>query len=677
MTTFEILKLAGWPTNFVVLDFETYYDDEYTLSKMSHWEYITDKRFEVTGCGFKFNPDGESFFVWPDHLYQYFSDLQECYGHELQDITVVIQNAQFDALLLLQHFGIAAKHVIDVKHLDAHFDSRRSHRLKDMAARNKLQPKGETIQFKGVHLTDMTAEQREAMVEYCKNDCDLEYALFEKLLPYLSDPATELNHAMHTTNLYTKPRLSFDFDLADELTASMTKHIDEACESVGMTKNDISGNLSFVKALQAVLPTDEVVPTKAHKRPGKKMTALLGQSGIGPALAKTDDGCLMLLAHSKKEVSQLMQARQAVKSWPLHLKRIASMQRIAKAAGGRMPVPLSYYGCHTGRPSGGGGINLLNLGGSGRAGMGTHPLIQKMRHLLTANAGILVISDAAQIEARILAWIAGQEDLVQAFAEDRDVYSEFGSKLFAAMLRKPEDTDPPPIYKMLSIRRGFSKDTVLGAGYGMGVNRFYNNCLMNPGLRPLFDSGQYDRAFVERLIKGYRTTYYRIPEFWKTVEQCFRIVVKYPHEVRRYAVPGSKLGENDLLTFWNNNGTVNIQLPSGRILYYPHAAVKRKVNDYDYDNQLKYHHGPLWGGSITENLIQSIARDLLVYWINLCEEAGLPVVLHVYDEIIAMSSVSFADENLKILMDIMSKGPAWADGLPLAAEGIVSKTYKK
>ena len=286
----------------------------------------------------------------------------------------------------------------------------------------------------------------------------------------------------------------------------------------------------------------------------------------------------------------------------------------------------------------------------------------------------LIIVDSAQIEARILAWIAGQQDMLKAFAENRDIYSEFGSRLFAARLRKPQESDPPALYSLYSIRRGFSKDTVLGAGYGMGANKFYQNCLENPGLRPMFDSGQYDFDFVKRLIRTYRLTYYKIPAFWKMCEKCFRLVVKYPHEVMRYAPEGSKVGPGDLLTFWNNAGTVNVQLPSGRILYYPHAAIKK--GKYS-SGELKYHHGPLWGGSLTENIVQAIARDLLVYWILECEKKHLPVALHIHDEIIAVSSALHAKKNLQVLMDIVSAGPDWADGLPLAAEGEISETYKK
>ncbi len=286
----------------------------------------------------------------------------------------------------------------------------------------------------------------------------------------------------------------------------------------------------------------------------------------------------------------------------------------------------------------------------------------------------LIIVDAAQIEARILAWLAGQQDMLDAFAAGRDLYSEFGTVLFAARLRGPEESDPPAIRSLFSIRRGFAKDTILGAGYGMGDALFYQRCLENPGLRPMFDSGQYDRAFVKKLIKGYRTTYPRIPAFWKSVEKCFRLVTKYPHEVQRYAPEGRKVCRGDLLRFLNDGVTVNVQLPSGRVLYYPHASIKC----VGMSSQLKYQHGKLWGGSLTENLCQSIARDLLVHWIFECEKAGLPVVLHIYDEILAVSSAYYAEENLQRMVDIVCAGPDWAEGLPLGvSDSKISDTYKK
>jgi DNA polymerase len=270
----------------------------------------------------------------------------------------------------------------------------------------------------------------------------------------------------------------------------------------------------------------------------------------------------------------------------------------------------------------------------------------------------------------VLAWLAGQADLVQGFADNRDVYSEFATKLFRARVRKPRETDPLPIKKLLSLRRGFGKDTILGCGYGMGGLKFYQNCRANPDLRPLFDSGQYDFGFVSGLIKLYRYMYGSIPKFWQRIEKMFRIVAQFPHEVFMFDTPMGTM-TRATLGLWNDRGTVNVQLPSGRVLYYPHAAISKG------SNRLHYQHGDLWGGSICENLVSAIARDLLAYWILECEKAGHAVVLHVHDEIVATSADIQAEENLASMMQIMRSGPSWAEGIPLAAEGCISKTYKK
>lgn len=234
MTTAQILEIAGYPTDFVIIDFETYFSKEYSLSKMNTWAYITDERFETIGCGFRFSNDAfqDSIFIWGRVVKQKLDQIQNLYGLCFENITVVMQNAQFDALILQKKYGVSPKHIIDIKHLDSHFDSRRPHRLKDMAKRHKLQDKGDTSQFLGVHLADMTDEQRAAMEEYCKNDVELEYALFEILLPYLSNQEIELAIARHTLDLYLKPKLKFDFKLADELAADMTEYIAKTCEKV-------------------------------------------------------------------------------------------------------------------------------------------------------------------------------------------------------------------------------------------------------------------------------------------------------------------------------------------------------------------------------------------------------------------------------------------------------------
>jgi DNA polymerase len=145
--------------------------------------------------------------------------------------------------------------------------------------------------------------------------------------------------------------------------------------------------------------------------------------------------------------------------------------------------------------------------------------------------------------------------------------------------------------------------------------------------------------------------------------------VKYPDEI--YPEPKSKDYKRFLFTFWNEYGTINVQLPSGRILKYPHARIRKG------DNSLVWEHGHLWGGSITENLDQAVARDILAEAILRIEDAGIPIVLHAHDEIVGLVPEENAEQSLQKAIELMRTVPSWAIGLPIAAEGKIVKRYEK
>jgi len=282
-----------------------------------------------------------------------------------------------------------------------------------------------------------------------------------------------------------------------------------------------------------------------------------------------------------------------------------------------------------------------------------------------------IIVDSAQVEARVLAWLAGQDDLVQGFANNEDIYSEFATGLFGIMVRKPRKSDPKVLHDYYEIKRGFGKDAILGCGFGMGANKFYSRCLENDSLRPLFDSGTYDFNFINKLIKTYRGKYTRITDFWTRVEKAFRWVIKYPHET--ITVPSDiEWAQNDCpqLTFYTEDGAVMIRLPSSRCLRYRHPGI-------DLKRQIRYRWGPLWGGSITENIVQSVARDLLGYWILKCEKAGLHIVLHVHDETVGLVEEEVAEESFNKMVSIVCSGPTWSEGLPLGYDGFIKDSYAK
>jgi DNA polymerase len=512
-------------------------------------------------------------------------------------------------------------------------------------------------------------------------------------MPIVKNPKLELWLAAHTLRLFTRPTAHFDFDLASRIRADMQEEIDRAIadiapwimEQLGFTEEDIaeatelgvvgeivqeelSKNLRFCKYL---LDLGVDIPTKPGK-PSKNMIPMTGE-GMIPALAKDDEGTKLLIGHEDDTVRQLMQGRLAVKSWPNWIGRIDKLEAQARASRGLVRVPLKYYGAHTGRFSGEEKVNLGNLGGSGR-GKEISKLIGEIRHTICAPPGCLfILVDSAQIEARKLAWLAGQLDLLDEFRNDGDPYSTLASQLFGCRVWKWRDDDVeeyPGQKKKITIYRGFGKDAILGCGYGMGASTFYDRCYANDELRPHFDSGEFDVRFIQNLIDTYRTTYPKIPEYWRRVERAWWLATKYkePQDV------------DGRVHFWHKDGTTFMRLPSGRIMRYFDAKVNAK-NELRSSTCKTQNNpaGKLWGGTITENIDQAASRDALVFWIQEVEKAGVHVVHHVYDEIIAVAPECDAESVMNTMMDIMETKPDWAEGVPYKAkgEGKISPYYVK
>jgi len=690
---FSNLQQANWPTEILLLDFETFFSKDYHLGNdktaISIPEYVADPRFEFTGLGFQvFNHplyySGPTFIPGPSVEWA-IERLQKHFGKALHNCTVVAKNNKFDMLILAEKFGIYPAYPLDIEDLSRYLDSRMKHDLGSLAKLFKLPNKGDTGQFKGQHwvaswltsgnkvpdrrlcsgdsrppdkpLKDM---DHAVMKEYCLNDIRLEAALLKKLLPIIDNPEFEFTLMRHTLNLFLKPKLKLDYELAEQLANDMELEVDRTVESVKKYWPPNTGEAEVSR----VLRTRKEFPAMLQRLLGDEPLPMKqGKKEMIPALAKTDEACQALLVHKKENIRDLVAAKLGMTTWPKHAKRVRKMIIQTQCSGDMLRVPLKYYGCHTGRWSGSGGINLHNLGGKGR-GKPIHLLIAKVRNCLLAPPGyILSITDSRQIEARVLAWIAECDKLVKGFANKEDIYSEFATGLFGHRVWNPsEKEEKTPESKLAGIERGFGKDGILGCGYGLGSNTFYQRCRENDSLRPMFDSGKYDWDFINKLIKTYRKTYSEIPKFWTNIEKAFRWVTKYPDQKAEVFKGKIKV--------WMQHGTLCCRLPSDRVLYYRHMSVNTK-------GDLKYLHGHLWGGSITENVVQAISRDLLGYWVLEFEKTGIPIVLTSHDEAVGCVLKSGAEDKLEQMLDIMRVGPAWAEGLPLDAEGYLSGFYKK
>lgn len=648
----KILNEAKYPTDVVVLDFESFFDVDYTLRKISTIEYVQDQRFEELGVacllmGGKY-PDAKPICnFWFDSAY-HLRWLQDKYGRHLENCTVVAHNARFDVSILTYRHNIRPPFIVDTLGLARHVAARKKNHVKHLCERYDLIGKGDTKQFRGLHLDTMTAAQKKNLAAYAENDARREWELFQILLPLLTRPAVELQLTQHTLTMFTRPLLTFDFGKAEEIVVEMREEESKVVNTAGFTRAEVSGTNSFERILREVLG-DEAPPMKRGK---KKMLV---------AVAKTDPGYEYLLNHEKPEVKALMEAKVAIKTWPKNVKRVHRMVAQAKACGGFLPVPLKYYGAHTGRWSGDEKINLQNL-----TARSPHACINAMRGLLTAPPGhVLVITDAAQIEARNLAWQANQDDLVAAFVEGRQIYCEFASEVMGTYIRKPYTWDPPTVVKYLKHYRMFGKVGILGCGYGMGVDR----CLAYAHDVYHID---IDRAMAKKIVSHYRNKYKKICQLWTEVEKAFKYVVRYPSESCAVE-PGLK--------FSNNDGTVLISLPSGRSLYYHEPYITKDERGRDQlcmpDERKIGAEIWMWGGYLVENIIQATSRDILAEAILTLESIGYPVALTAHDEVVTVVPETQGKAALAASIRILSQTPIWMAGCPLDAEGQIVDRYCK
>jgi len=641
----EILEGIGWPTNVLVVDFETYFDKEYCLPVLSNIEYIKSPKFEFLGLGCKWLSGQDSFFITGPNVKNYITTLQGLRGKQLEQVTLVMANSKFDSSILKHHCRIIPPYIIDIQDLARTQDARERTAVEYLAKLHKVGKKGPQLKaLSGKHLYDLTGEEIDGLTTYTKNDAKLEGDLFKILLPRVSRPEVEIPFARHTLKMYLEPRITIDVPRAITLADKMEQIKTECIEATGYTQKEISGNISFKELLLATLPDGEKPPMK------------MGKKGPLLAIAKADPQRDRLLYHLNDDVRLLMEARVAVKSWPLHIKRIHRIIAQAKANSKLLGVPLKYHGAHTGRHSGEEAINLQNPPARGES------IATEIKSLLLPMiGGLFVIADLSQIEARMLAELAGQTDLVEAFRNGEDIYSDFSSDLFHCMVRKPTSTDPTPIHKRLFILRYIGKQGILGLGFGMGDNRFYTQIQKEKEGREVVKSGKFTRVIAKKAVKQYRKKYSKITQFWYSVENAFKFVVKYPGNTNTLEYPG--------LIFESFGSTVFITLPSGRRLRYPRCRI-------DHNNDLKWKYGPIWGGAIVENIVQAASRDVLAEQILEIEAAGYDMVLPVHDSTVTWCWKKRAEKCKEDVKQIMLTPPKWRPNLPLDVDIEIAEKYK-
>jgi DNA polymerase len=615
--------------SIITIDFETYYDKEYSLSKMTTEEYINDPRFEVIGVGVKVD-DQES--VW-------YSGKDVAYvlkNLDWSDHAVLCHNTLFDGAILAWKYGVKPGFWMDTMSMArAMNDPLQSVSLAALAKLYKVGEKGdEVINALGKRLVDFDPVSIERYGAYCRNDVDLTYGLFQRLAEGFPD--SELKLIDLTLRMFTEPTLQVD-------DALLVKRLEE----VRASKKDLLGSL--IVSTESI--DEEEVRYKLSSN--SKFADILRSFGVEPptkispstgkttyALAKTDQGFIDLKEHDDPVVQHLCAVRLGTKS-TLEESRIERFIGIGSRNYGHLPVPLRYYGAHTGRWSGLDSVNFQNLPSRDKKK-------KTLKNGIVAPDGHVIINcDSSQIEARVLAWLACQDDLVQRFANKRDVYSEFATEVFGR-----------PITKANEMERFVGKTCILGLGYGTGAAK----------LQATLKQGGADLTLDEckRIVTLYRGLNYRIPELWGECDAALRKLIIGTGVNSRLG----RTNSNKINAVWVDPD-VGIQLPNGMYIRYPKLRLD-EAGKYSYESRRGTVN--IWGGAVVENVVQALARIVVgeqMIWIS---EHYRPV-LTVHDAVVLVVPKNELEDALEYVNLCMSTAPAWAEGLPVACEAKWGKSY--
>ena len=661
----------------VTADFESYYDQDYSLSKLTTEEYVRSPLFEAIMVGLKVDAGPTYTVVGGDIRYA----LREL---ELEKCAVLCHHAHFDGLILNHHYGIRPKiwfDTIPMARAEIGSVAAKGMSLGSLRQYFGMADKGtEVLDAKGKHLADFTAEELAEYRRYCGEDVDGTYEIFQHLWRKFS--LAELQLMDMTTRLFTEPVLHLDTALLSEYKERIIAEKAYLLLKAGVDKSELVSNNKFAELLRrhGIEP-----PMKTSLRTGKQTYAF----------AKTDTGMKELLEHSDEFIVALAEARVGTKT---SIAETRAQRFVDISSRGPTPVYIKYWGAEqTGRPSAGDKSNFLNLGRNakldpelghyetgqtvitpkGRAevveydGLGTlvtslgqfrpkHCHRLGLRDTVSAPPGYkIVVGDSSNIEARKLCWLAAQEDVLETYRNGGDPYRDMGAYVF----KRPVGKEDPG--------RQLGKVLVLAAGFGMGGNKFHETATKAPW------SLDIDKQLAFAGIDAFRAKYYRVKALWDYFG--FQVIPAMASGKRIYAD-----AKNTIVT-----GKETLELPNGRVLRYPNL---RKEMQYDIDPVTSektptgeqwvfdIREGPrilqakLYGGKGVENMTQALARVVVMDQI-LTVSKRYRVVLPPYDEVVCCVPDSEAEECEQYIKLVFSTPPIWAPDLPVACETGIGQFY--
>ena len=588
------------------------------VRKVGPYRYAEDPSFEMLMCAYAVDDEPVRVAVGAMEIYEQVEPLLQ-----LPDATFVAHNATFDRVAFSAHLGMPVGEYLDpARWLDP-----------SVLASCAGYPASLEKLTKALKVTQKDSAGTLLINKFCKpnrtggrNGPDTHPEDWARFVAYCANDVESMREAARKLpDQLPQERAIW---IADQIINDRGVRVD-----IPMARAAVAACVENKAEARA-----EVIRLTGVENPGSvpQMLAWFSSQGIelGDLLADTVREQLTFREGLPRRVLELRQ-ELALASAPAKFKAAVVMSN----SDGRMRGVARYHGAHTGRWAGRGiqlqnlprkslgwreGLAMLDL----MSGFGASPEDLKglVRPLVL---GPLTVVDYSQIEARVLAWLAGEKWVLEAFAGGRDIYVETARRMGSQLTRQ------------------HGKVATLALGFAGGVG----------ALRKMGGDSLGDDEYLQELVNLWRKANPRIRMFWRALWETFQ--------------SGGKCGR--LSVDASVRGIRKVRLPSGREITYRgvrsirNAEGKRKLVFTHPTGKLTY----LWVGIVVENAVQAIARDLMAGCLPVLNDMGIPVVAHVHDEIIAEG------DHLEEMTKVMLDAPSWAAGLPVDADGHVVARYTK
>lgn len=621
--------------NIVTLDFETYFADDFTLSKMTTEAYVRDPRFEVHGCAIRLPYDlvtgeGPPYTVWVNR-----EDLHHPFDLiDWANTTAICHHAHFDGLILAHHYGIRPARWIDTlsmarqqlgNHLSVSLDNVRQH----FGMPFKRTP---YEKFKGKRWNEMSPDVQNEVAYGACDEVESIWQIFNLLAKDF--PPEMYLWVDNTVRMFTEPKLVGDINLLAEVWQEEVGRKAALLQQLGVTAKDLGSDEVFAHMLRRIGVEPEMKPAK--DKPD-------GTPRAKYAFAKTDPFMQELVDAEDDDVRLLVEARLQVKSTQgqTRSERLGYM-----ASRGAMCVYLNAFGAHTNRDSGGDKVNWQNFKRGSKYGKA----IKTQRGFLKATV------DKSQIECRMLNMFAGQEDVIERFRNKQDPYTGIASQFYGEPIYKAPKGDPREAE--MEMKRGTGKQLELSCGYQAGTDTIITTARKGTYGPPVYLTDEEG----ERAKNLYRDTHPFVQDLWGTAGRMI-----------------SAIAGTDRPVEW---GCVEVRTgeiigPNGTRLRYPDLHFDPERGKYGGEWVYKTRKGytKLYGGKLTENLIQWLAW--IAFAQDICrigKETGYWPSIREHDKgVWVIPDDQYAEPTLAYFKAEMSRPPLWMPGIPLDADGSLSE----